>query len=63
MVERRGSPVPAPYLDRLTEQLIASTSDAVTIEETLRRLVRSVLGSLDDGLDDDATLVLVEYHG
>jgi len=63
VVERRGSSVSAPYLDRLTEQLIASTSDALPAEETLRRLVRSVLESLDDGLDDDATLVLVEYHG
>ena len=63
VVERRGSPGPAPYLDRLTERLIASTSEAVAIEETLRRLVRSVLESLDNRLDDDATLVLVEFHG
>ena len=63
VVERRGSPVPSPHLDQLTEQLIASTSDAVTTEETVRRLVRSILESLDAGLDDDATLVLVDYHG
>jgi serine phosphatase RsbU (regulator of sigma subunit) len=63
VVDRRGDPNPAPHLDPLTNQLVAATIAAVTVEETLRRLVRSVLESSDGDLDDDATLVLVEFDG
>jgi serine phosphatase RsbU (regulator of sigma subunit) len=63
VVDRRGDPNPAPHLDPLTDQLVDATIDTVTIEETLRRLVRSVLESCGGDLDDDATLVLVEFHG
>jgi phosphoserine phosphatase RsbU/P len=63
VVERRGDPAAAPYLDPLTDQLVDATLDKVSPEETLRLLVRRVLESCDDNLDDDATLVLVEFYG
>jgi serine phosphatase RsbU (regulator of sigma subunit) len=63
VVERRGDPAAAPHLEELSDLLVRSTLDKVTLEETVRRLVRSVLDSSDGDLDDDATLVLVEFHG
>ena len=63
VVERRGDPAVAPHLETLTDLLVRATLDKVSTEETVRRLVRSVLESSDGDLQDDATLVLVEFHG
>jgi hypothetical protein len=56
-VTRRGrttrKSVPAPYLDRLTEGLIASTFDAVTTEETLRL---ATVASSEAGADGEYSL-------
>ncbi len=60
VVDRRGSDRPAPHLEALTDQVVAATADGATVEETLRQLIRSVLESCDDDLDDDASLVLLE---
>jgi serine phosphatase RsbU (regulator of sigma subunit) len=59
-VDRRGSETPAPHLEALTDQVVAATVDGTGVEETLRQLIRSVLESCDDNLDDDASLVLLE---
>jgi serine phosphatase RsbU (regulator of sigma subunit) len=59
-VDRRGSRQPAPYLAALTDRVVAATVHGMGLEETLRQLIRSVLESCDDNLDDDASLVLLE---
>jgi phosphoserine phosphatase RsbU/P len=60
VVDRRGGKTPAPHLEALTDEVVAATVEATAIEETLRQLIRSVLESCDDNLDDDASLVLLE---
>jgi serine phosphatase RsbU (regulator of sigma subunit) len=62
VVDRRGSKTPAPHLTALTEEVVAATVERTPVEETLRQLIRSVLESADDDLDDDASLVLLEFH-
>jgi hypothetical protein len=59
-VDRRGSETPAPHLEALTDQVVAATVNGTAVEETLRQLIRSVLDSCDDKLDDDASIVLLE---
>ena len=63
VVERRGDPAAAPHLETLTDLLVRTTLDKVSSEETVRRLIRSVLESCADDLHDDATLVLVDFYG
>jgi serine phosphatase RsbU (regulator of sigma subunit) len=63
VVDRRGSDTLAPHLATLTAELVQATVAGITPEETLRRLIRSVLDSCDDDLNDDASLVLVEHRG
>ena len=63
VVERRGDPAAAPYLGALTDQLLDATRDNLAPDETVRQMVRSVLESSNDDLNDDATLVLVEFTG
>ncbi|MFI6513662.1 hypothetical protein ACIBCT_39165, partial [Streptosporangium sp. NPDC050855] len=43
--------------------IIRHTADGLPAPETLRRLVRSLLNHHDDRLQDDGTVVLVEWHG
>jgi hypothetical protein len=62
VVDRRGSETPAPHLTALTDEVVAETVDGTPVEETLRQLIRSVLDSSDDDLDDDASIVLLEFH-
>ena len=63
VVERRHGAVASPHLAPLTDLLLRATLDALAGPETVRRLARSVLESCHDELADDATLVLVDYHG
>ncbi len=63
VVERRHGAVASPHLAPLTDLLLRATLDALAGPETVRRLARSVLDSCHGELADDATLVLVDYHG
>jgi phosphoserine phosphatase RsbU/P len=63
VVERRHAAAASPHLAPLTDLLLRATLDELAGPETVRRLARSVLDSCDGELDDDATLVLVDYHG
>jgi serine phosphatase RsbU (regulator of sigma subunit) len=62
VVDRRGSKTPASHLAALTAEVVAATVDGTPVEETLRQLIRSVLESSDDDLNDDASIVLLEFH-
>jgi serine phosphatase RsbU (regulator of sigma subunit) len=63
VVERRHAAAASPHLAPLTDLLLRATLDELAGPETVRRLARSVVDSCDGELDDDATLVLVDYHG
>ena len=49
--------------ERLADFLVRSTLDQVPVPETARRLSAHVIGYANTGLSDDATLLLIEYHG
>jgi serine phosphatase RsbU (regulator of sigma subunit) len=49
--------------DRLADLVGQHASNELEPEEIIRRLVRSVLDHQDERLSDDATLVLVQWHG
>jgi hypothetical protein len=48
--------------DRLADFLVRATLDRVSVAETVRRLSASVVAHVGAGLNDDATLFLVEYR-
>ncbi|MCW2882420.1 MAG: rsbU 1, pSRTUE45c [Sphaerisporangium sp.] len=50
-------------IDRFTDFIIRATADALPVPETLRRLTRNVLNYHDGRLQDDATVLLTEWHG
>ncbi|MFB4311574.1 PP2C family protein-serine/threonine phosphatase [Actinomadura sp. GTD37] len=50
-------------LDRFVDFLIKRNADGLSAPETLRRLVHSILEHHAGRLDDDATVLLVEWHG
>ncbi len=63
VLERR-SPEGADFgLERLADLLVRATLDAVPPAETVRRLAGLILEFNGEGLADDATLLLLEYHG
>jgi serine phosphatase RsbU (regulator of sigma subunit) len=50
-------------LPRLADFLVRATVSGVSPAETVRRLSASVVAHNGAGLSDDATLLLIEYHG
>jgi serine phosphatase RsbU (regulator of sigma subunit) len=48
---------------RLADFLVRATLDGVSPAETVRRLSMAIMHHNGDNLSDDATLLLVEYHG
>jgi serine phosphatase RsbU (regulator of sigma subunit) len=50
-------------VDRLEELFVRADASDMPTPETLRRLIRAVLEHQADQLQDDATLLLVEWHG
>ncbi|MEU6415420.1 SpoIIE family protein phosphatase [Microbispora sp. NPDC046933] len=50
-------------LGRFVEFMIRQNAAGMPVPETLRRLVRTVLEYHDNRLHDDATVLLVEWHG
>lgn len=63
VIERRDPEGEAFGLSRLADLLVRASLDGVSPAETARRLSASVLGHNDDVLGDDATLMLIDYHG
>ncbi|WP_445281874.1 PP2C family protein-serine/threonine phosphatase [Streptomyces sp. DSM 118148] len=49
-------------LERFTDYLVRHHADRLTVHETLRRLIHSVLDHHDGHLDDDATVLLAEWR-
>jgi serine phosphatase RsbU (regulator of sigma subunit) len=49
--------------DRLADFLVRATLDRVPVAETARRLSAHVIDYVNTALSDDATLLLIEYHG
>jgi serine phosphatase RsbU (regulator of sigma subunit) len=50
-------------LNRFVEFIIRHNGDGLPVPETLRRLVGSVLDYHGGQLQDDATVLLAEWHG
>lgn len=50
-------------LARFADFIIRHTADGLPVPETLRRLIRSVLNHHDGRLQDDATVLLLEWNG
>lgn len=50
-------------LERLVDFVIRRDADGLPAPETLRRLIRSILDHQHGHLQDDATALLVEWHG
>ncbi|MEO7429419.1 MAG: PP2C family protein-serine/threonine phosphatase [Acidimicrobiales bacterium] len=50
-------------VERLADFLVRATLDRVTPAETVRRLSASILAYNGAALNDDATLLLIDYHG
>src|SRR5690606_25466399 len=48
---------------RFVDFIVRSNADGMAVPETLRRLIHSILGHHDGRLDDDATVLLLEWHG
>ena len=49
--------------ERLADFLVRAALERIPLVETARRLSANVLEHAQDGLDDDATLLLIEYRG
>ena len=49
--------------DRLADFLERSSHDQVAVAETVRRLSANVVSYVGTGLNDDATMLLIEYRG
>jgi hypothetical protein len=49
--------------ERLADFLVRAALDRVAVAETARRLSASVIDYVNTALSDDATLLLIEYHG
>ena len=49
--------------DRLADFLVRAALERIPVAETARRLSANVLEHVDDKLNDDATLLLIEYKG
>ncbi|TDC82674.1 PP2C family protein-serine/threonine phosphatase [Actinomadura sp. 7K507] len=50
-------------LERFVDFIIKREADGLPVPETLRRLVHSILDHHSGHLDDDATVLLLEWHG
>jgi serine phosphatase RsbU (regulator of sigma subunit) len=50
-------------LSRLIDFLVRAVNERTSPVETLRGLSAAILGYCDNGLSDDATLVMIDYHG
>lgn len=63
VIERRSADAGSFGLDRLADLLVRATLDGVPPPETVRRLAALIVDFDGNELTDDATLLLLEYHG
>jgi hypothetical protein len=63
VIETRDAEGTAFGLSRLADFLVRATVSGVSPAETVRRLSSSVVAYNRAGLSDDATLLIIEYHG
>jgi serine phosphatase RsbU (regulator of sigma subunit) len=63
VVETRSSDGEEFGVGRLADFLVRATIDDVSSAETVRRLSASILDFDQHTVQDDATLLLVDYHG
>jgi serine phosphatase RsbU (regulator of sigma subunit) len=50
-------------VDRLVDMVIRTSAAATPAPETMRRLLHAILDHQDGELQDDATIVVVEWRG
>lgn len=50
-------------LERFVDYIVRHQADGMPVPETLRRLMRAVLDHHDSHLNDDATVLFLEWHG
>ncbi|WP_395103710.1 PP2C family protein-serine/threonine phosphatase [Actinomadura sp. SCN-SB] len=63
IVETRSAEREMFGLERFIDFIIRHNADGLPVPETLRRLVHNILEYHEEGLDDDATVLLLEWHG
>ncbi|MGW3368949.1 PP2C family protein-serine/threonine phosphatase [Streptosporangium canum] len=63
IIEARNAQGQEFGLTRFVDFIIRRAADGLPVPETLRRLVHSVLDYNDGRLQDDATVLLAEWHG
>lgn len=63
ITEARNSKGQEFGLERFVDFIIRRSADGLPVPETLRRLIRSVLEYHDGLLQDDASVLFVEWHG
>ncbi|MDH2429380.1 PP2C family protein-serine/threonine phosphatase [Sphaerisporangium sp. TRM90804] len=63
VIEARNAEGEEFGLERFVDFVIRRTADGLPVPETLRRLVRGVLDYHDGNFQDDATVLLAEWHG
>ncbi|GAA4607909.1 hypothetical protein BJY16_006576 [Actinoplanes octamycinicus] len=62
IIEARSADGEAFGLDRLVDFAVKAAADQLAPPETTRRLVHAILAHQNDSLQDDATVLLVEYR-
>ncbi|GAA1903299.1 PP2C family protein-serine/threonine phosphatase [Streptomyces sodiiphilus] len=63
LIEARDASGQEFGLERFTDFVVRQHADGLSAPETLRRLLRSVVEYHQGRLEDDATVLLVEWHG
>ncbi|NYF56657.1 PP2C family protein-serine/threonine phosphatase [Micromonospora purpureochromogenes] len=63
ITEARSADGAAFGVDRLVDYAVRALADDLPLPETARRLVHAILAYQDDQLVDDATVLLVRWHG
>ncbi|XVQ15758.1 PP2C family protein-serine/threonine phosphatase [Spirillospora sp. CA-255316] len=63
IIEARNAEKREFGLHRFVDFIIRRNADGLPVPETLRRLIRSILDHHAGRLDDDATVLLLEWHG
>ncbi len=63
VIETRSESGEQYGIERLADHLVRASLDQRSTAETVRRLAASVMTYNPSGVDDDATFLLIDYHG
>ncbi|WP_329150248.1 serine/threonine-protein phosphatase [Streptomyces niveus] len=63
VTEARLANGPRFGLEHFSDYIIRATASGQVASETLRRLTRSIMDHHDEALNDDATILLIEWRG